>query len=609
MTISALYPTIKPSLNLDFANTKQLDPRITFTRASTATYYDGKTVAKAEENLFLQSQAFDAGSSVADGWQKYSVTIAANNENAPDGTATADTLTGTATSIVGLRGARTAFSGSSTISIYAKAGTASVVQIAFDADGSQFANYDLASGTLGTYGGTGMSPSIVNVGGGWYRCIATITSTTATNVYFTIQASASASRLATAASGNSAILWGAQLEQRASVTAYTPTTTQSITNYIPALQTALAGVPRFDHDPVTGESLGFLIEEQRTNLVTYSEQFDNAAWTKTDSSVTTDIVVAPDGTLTGDKLIEAATTATHATSRGLDNTVSTFSVYAKAAGRNYVTLCATNGAGTYYAITYDLVNGAVTQQNVGGGISVTYGISSVGNGWYRCWAYTASLAGYRNISISSVPSPANTASIFGRDSYTGDGTSGIYLWGAQLEAGAFLTSYIPTVASQVTRSADAASMTGTNFSSWYRAGEGTLYSESSTKDGSLTPMAIKLDGGNDQNRIQIGRTNTAGAALRAVVVSGNVTQTPLLTVGTTSAGVFAKISFAYAVDNFIGCTNASLSAADTSGVVPPVNRMGIGIDLVNSTSLNGTLKRIAYYPKRLTNAQLQSITS
>jgi hypothetical protein len=86
------YPTIRPSLLLDFANTKTLDPRITFTRASTGTYYDGKTVAKAEENLLLQSQTFDNAS-----WVKDNATVTANSTTAPDGTTTAETFTPTVT--------------------------------------------------------------------------------------------------------------------------------------------------------------------------------------------------------------------------------------------------------------------------------------------------------------------------------------------------------------------------------------------------------------------------------------------------------------------------------------------------------------------------------
>ena len=80
MSISSLYPTTRPSLVLDFANTKQLDPRITFARPTTATYYDGKTVAKAEENLLKYSQEFNNAA-----WTKQNATVTANSIAAPDG--------------------------------------------------------------------------------------------------------------------------------------------------------------------------------------------------------------------------------------------------------------------------------------------------------------------------------------------------------------------------------------------------------------------------------------------------------------------------------------------------------------------------------------------
>ena len=84
MTIQQNYPSTKPALLLDFANTKKLDPRITFTRASTATYYDGKTNAKAEENLLVRSQEFDNAI-----WAKTTTTVTTNSFVAPDTTASA----------------------------------------------------------------------------------------------------------------------------------------------------------------------------------------------------------------------------------------------------------------------------------------------------------------------------------------------------------------------------------------------------------------------------------------------------------------------------------------------------------------------------------------
>ena len=118
-----VLPDIRPSLLLDFANSKTLDPRITFTRGSTATYYDGVTTAKAEENLQPYSQEFDNGD-----WQKNNSSVSANSIAAPDGTTTADTITadgGSALShgISTTGGTSTISSAVATVSVYAKKGS------------------------------------------------------------------------------------------------------------------------------------------------------------------------------------------------------------------------------------------------------------------------------------------------------------------------------------------------------------------------------------------------------------------------------------------------------------------------------------------------------
>jgi hypothetical protein len=266
MAIQSNFPAIKPSLNLDFANTEALDPRITFTRASTATYYDGVTTAKAEENLLLRSQDYSAT------WTVTNLTPV-TGKTAPDTTSTATEFTATAANAVLTQGF-TAIAGSYTFSVFLRRVTGSGdIQIAAD------------NGTWTTKVITGT----------WARY----------DVTQTVAAGSKTAGVRVVTDTDAIEVWGAQLEQRDAVTSYTATTTQPITNYIPVLLTAATNAPRFDHNPTTGESLGLLIEEQRTNLLfPYSEEFDNAAWSKTRSSITSNTIVAPDGTLTGDKLVE-----------------------------------------------------------------------------------------------------------------------------------------------------------------------------------------------------------------------------------------------------------------------------------------------------------------
>ena len=244
---------------------------------------------------------------------------------------------------------------------------------------------------------------------------------------------------------------------------YTRASTATYYDAFGVLQTAAVDTPRLDYDPSTGESLGILLEEQRTNLLTYSEQFDNAAWGKTNVSVTPNAIAAPDGTTSADLVYELTGSGGKAITINLtasSSTDYTSSVYAKAGTRSVLGLRA-DGAGVESSgsISYfDLSSGTV--QISAGHTSAT--IEDAGGGWYRC-----SITESSSVAGGDYQLRIHICQSVGTQIYTGDGTSGIYLWGAQLEAGSFATSYIKTEASQVTWSADDLSITGTNFSDFY----------------------------------------------------------------------------------------------------------------------------------------------
>jgi hypothetical protein len=585
--------SIRPSLLLDFANSKALDSRITFTRASTATFYDGKTVAKAEENLLLQSQTFETT------WPPINTTVTANSTTAPDGTSTADTLTATANTAAHLIfQTTTGSSGNDRVfSVFAKKDTHDYIQLSFNGYTTHFVNFDINTGVVGTVNGAGSSASIVDVGNGWYRCVYVYPSAAESQLRIGLVTSTTAVRVEswTAAGTETIFLWGAQLEQRSAVTAYTATTTQPITNYIPALQTAASGVARFEHNPITGESLGLEIEEQRTNLFTYSDDFANTAWGKTDSTVTSNTIVAPDGTFTGDKLI----TNSSATSGRVNNSLSitigvayTLSCFAKKGETDILNLFLSDGV-TGRSAEFNLTTGAVSGTPSAG---LTANITSAGNGWYRCAVTVASPAGtVGSMRIRQVVT-------------TGDGYSGIYIWGAQLEAGAFVTSYIPTVASQVTRSADAASMTGTNFSSWYRADEGSIYSDYLGGSGNASRRFFSINDGTTSNFIRGIASNAAGSVSNYGEVTVNGTSQAQLGASGAYSATPQKFAIAYAVNNIAVSKNGASAITDSSALIPVVSKLDIGFD-VNTAFLNGTIKKLAYYPKRLTNEELQGLTT
>ena len=597
MSISANFPNVFPSLELNFAQSQQLDPRVTFSRSTTAPYYDGKTSVLAEQNTTLNSSSLSGQLVLSTG----SATVTYNSTTAPDGTTTATSIVptnGATIAIYYIGNGPTNSAYSYTVSIYVKANGMNYVAIGTSNASSIVIEANLSTGVV-----SGGSGSVVSAGNGWYRIIATFSSYNNGTYYLQVRDTSGTTTLSTANGTNGIYVWGAQSEQRSSVTAYNATTTTPITNYIPQLLTAPINAPRFDFNPTTGESLGLLIEQSSTNLNLYSQLFDNSYWTKSNATITTAANIAPDGTQTFQKLVESATTGEHYVARSVIAVTSgisyTYSIYLKASERTRVRVGpfygfgATGGGGIVLFV--NLSNGTIISSANGTAALVT-NIVSVGNSCYRV---TISDTAYAN----EIDPQINLVSTGTTVNYTGDGYSGIYIWGAQLEALAFPTSYIPTTSAQVTRASDNASMTGTNFSSWYNQAEGTLYAEASTvSNGNACVYGI---GDSTSNIIRMFKQNGNQAVYQVVK---DATFSANLGMATTWTSGYGKIASVYKTDDFATSYNGGTSVTDTSGAVPIVNTVltiGIGAGVA---SLNGYIKKIAYYPIRVTNTQLQALT-
>jgi len=431
-------------LDLRFALQKTLDPRVTFTRASSGTYVGSDGLIKtAVTNLRTFSDAI----LVANGYGANLSTLTTVTTATPTTSTTASLFTMNTGANTGSNTDGFGFGASFTLtnstqhtqSLFVKPSGATVLRLRSNVSGTLFDFTLTGNGTAPSLSVELQGASIVPFANGWYRVSWTFTTTTSApgnrSDYWTIKTNV-------ADGTNGLYVVGAQLEQSSTVGEYIPTTS------------TINSAPRFDHNPTTGESLGLLVEEARTNLLLRSEEFDNASWTKFRGSITANASTAPNGILSAEKFVEDATASnTHglfATITIVTATAYTYSVYIKAAERSWVVLGLDIGAGEKKT-WFNLSTGAI-----GTNANTTATISPAGNGWYRCIVTSTSAA-------TSATCALKLATNDNVESYNGDNTSGIYLWGAQLEAGAFATSYIPTTSATVTRAADVASVTGANF--------------------------------------------------------------------------------------------------------------------------------------------------
>lgn len=364
------------------------------------------------------------------------------------------------------------------------------------------------------------------------------------------------------------------------------------------LEVVASGVPRIDYDPVTLACKGLLVEEARTNLLLYSQEFDNAYWVKSNTTVVADAVTAPDGALTADKVVASATTSIHGITVPSTSYTSggayTMSVFAKA-GEYSVFSIIRSGTGGFSA-RFDLSTGTATDLIGGGKVSATH----VGGGWYRCsmsWTSSSSTARTHSIQIEN-PS--------GTNSFLGDGTSGIYLWGAQLAAKPFPGSYVPTTTAAATKAADVAVMSGSNFSDWYNQAGGTIVVDGLTAGSGTHPSSYfcSINAGSSSNQIGVHQTNDG-------VVGFSVTAAGALQVALTVAGTLGsrvRIAASFANGAFALSVNGSAVVTAASGSLPAVNQLQIG-HAYGTRWINGPIREISYHPPgAVTNAQLQALS-
>lgn len=385
------------------------------------------------------------------------------------------------------------------------------------------------------------------------------------------------------------------------------------------LALAAAGVPRIDFDPVTRVSRGLLVEEARTNLLLRSEEFDNAAWTKAGATVTANGRLAPDGAIAMDKLEEDNATSAHYAIQSYTKTSSTevqayaLSCWAYPAERSTFQLMAygTSGSAHSARADFDIASGVAGSPTVSGNYDsamawVEPWLDATGKLIYRC-CLTFRINNDGQASVNALTLIVSG----GLTTYLGTTGSGLYVWGAQLEKGPFPSSYIPTTTAAVARNADDIRMA--SLSPWLdEEAFGTIVGEYSVpwthSALNTTPrLIVDIDAGSVSNRHLV---YLASGASSSLTTTGGVTAAG----GTgnkahAARGVVGRIGWAWAKDSFARAVDGSLQLTDSAGAVPStLTDCHLGAGPSAGENLCGHLRRFRFYPRRVSNTELQQLT-
>lgn len=532
-------------------------------------------VDPVSRNLLTYSEQFDNAA-----WTKTAATVTANAGTSPDGTTSADKIVEAATSgqhYIG-QSAGSYAAGSYTFSLYLKAagrfrGECTVGSLG---GGSGFyGSFNLTAGTatlLGQFGSgfTGSAATLTSVGNGWYRFTLSGSVSGTASIIVQVNLYNDSGSISYTGDGTSGILlWGAQLELGSQATAYM---VSGATNGFRAVPVTSG----------TATARGLLVEEQRTNTCNYSEDIANPVWLSSDATVTANTATSPDGTVNADSIQFTASNGKLIRNVGNKISVSgsttyTISVWLKVTSGTFKLKLSRTNATTWATAT------------ISPELTVT-------TDWQRF-----------TLTYTSGSGDTLTDIVIGSEDktpYTLPALGTVLVWGIQHEAGSFATSYIPTIASTVTRSADVASVN--TLSPWFNATEGTVFTEAANLKGQYPHLASFETDTNNAMWIYAQESGSARVGNLDIINGGSV-QVSVSTSSSSSATV--KLATVYKVNDFAVCLNGGTIVTDTSGTVPPSNALQIGTRLASNFWANGYIRRIAYYPRRLTNAELQALTA
>ena len=351
------------------------------------------------------------------------------------------------------------------------------------------------------------------------------------------------------------------------------------------IESVASGVPRLNYPLIDGVVSGcasLLLENSATNLIPYSEDFSNAAWSKEDLTVLPNQAISPDGSLNADLLLPNTNNTDHSIYDQTTASTEIFTVFLKSGGYNFAFLGQNNAADTNGAF-FDLINGTISKNSS----TLSASIEDYGNGWFRCSLFGSFISDFRIIC------PSENGQTF---SFAGDGAKGVYSWGAQCESSNSSTSYIPTSGSQTTRVAETASKTG--ISSLIGQTEGTMFAEFVAQP---TPTL--------QSHIWLGTPGTEiglyGDSKLIFFSSAGVS----IIGPDLVAGARYKISFAYKANDYVAYINGVKIGVNTSAPVPATSSLYINSFSDFSGVQKKEVSQVQLFKTRLSNTELQTLTT
>ena len=364
------------------------------------------------------------------------------------------------------------------------------------------------------------------------------------------------------------------------------------------IETVASGVSRLNYPLIDGVVKGcphHILEPERRQLVQYSEDFSNSYWTKANTLILSNEVISPDGSLNSDKLYEDTSSSTKLMFKTGISTLGTISVFAKKGDESNRLFQIRRDGGSNSWSWFNLEDGIIENEENG-----SSRIENYGDGWYRC---------------SFTPTNSNGTIVFGISngslsrsvSYTGDGTSGVYIYGAMLEEGSYPTSYIPNYGTSagVTRSAETAN--GSGDAATFNDSEGVLMAEISALADDGTARVITINDGGSSDYIGL-RYHTVSNSVRFLIKSGGTTNFDYFITLPSTLDV-NKIAIKYDNTNVYLWANG-IEQFQYSPIVTPIGLSTLNFDdSVGGDDFYGNVKQLQYFDTALNSKDLEKLTS